>query len=320
MRPILLAALAVTGLLGGTAEAAKVDMVVPFGNLLVLSPKTPGPGGPKPYTMTNPAARWSIAQWDIPGGALSPFVTQQHDDLVTILKSHSKEASVQIIRTLAGETLRLTQTGAPLSCLTPDGTPRESDLFASPNGGAKYGVGRPGLLLPGDKIPTLTQMTRLEQSFTLSVVQGLAPTHKGCAVNQGGALIALILQTPATHPIQTLFYQMTLSRICGPGTAARVRLCNAPPTHPSWFFVKNPFGVDDVLPLAGQPFLASGETRNVSLNLLPRLIDVVKNSPPGMDHNPADWKVTGVYIGQHIWGDVTLQSTWANYRLVAVTP
>ncbi|MGC9270369.1 hypothetical protein [Acidiphilium sp.] len=182
-----------------------------------------------------------------------------------------------------------------------------------------HGIGRSGLLQSGRRNPSLGEMSQLEQSMTVSVNRGVATSDKHCVVNQGSALAALVLTDNARRPVQTLFYQLTLYRLCGSGPVARVRLCNATPQKVTWFFSQNPFGVADFLPLAGQKFLRAGEVRQLRINLLPRLRDVIAHAPKTMDHNLNHWKVGGVYIGQNIWGDVVLQSRWSGYRLVAIT-
>ncbi|MHB1305311.1 MAG: hypothetical protein ACYCZB_17915 [Acidiphilium sp.] len=306
-----------------TAHAAKTDLVAPLGHVILMTPKASSQGGPKPYGATSAAPRWNIAQWGIPGenavdGGLPPFSRRQENG-ATVLTTSSHGTSVKITRSAGNETVALSQNGAQLACLNPSGNPREADLFIQTNGGAVNGVGRAGFLRSGNNAIMLGHMKHLYQTVTTSITTRLVPTPKGCAINQAGVLTALVLQDRFAHPVQTLFYQFSFSNLCGPGTPARVRFCKSPPKRPGWFFRKNPFGVDDALPLVGQRLLQSGEARTIRLDLLPRLKTIIEHAPPGMDRDLSHWTVTGSYIGQHIWGDVVLQSKWSGYRLIAGT-
>jgi hypothetical protein len=75
--------------------------------------------------------------------------------------------------------------------------------------------------------------------------------------------------------------------------------------------------VDDWLPLLGQPFLAEGERREIAVDLLPRLRQLIASGPEEMDHDPAHWVIDSAYAGQHIWGDFRLASAWDGFQLVA---
>jgi hypothetical protein len=237
-----------------------------------------------------------------------------------ILYSHAAAASVTIIREAGTEheSVGLRQDGAVLPCVGGDGKPRESDLFIGPNVQNTPAL-KSGMLRSGDGIPTLAQMSHLFQTVTLSARYGPARTKRSCAVNQASAIIGVVLSDLVASPPQTMFYQISLNRFCGPGTAERVRLCTSAPRQPAVYFPTNPFGTDDALPLAGQPFLANGETRTVRLDLLPRLTLVLSTGPEGIDRDVSHWKIGGLYLGQHIWGDVTMETTWQDYHLVVMT-
>lgn len=307
----------------GFARAAGTDLTAPLGNAVLLKPQLAAHGAPQFYGASGKAPRWNIAQWGIPGehrpnGGLPPFRTWTWNG-VTVQTSAGDGTLVRLVHGSDGTTAQLGQNGAYLACRNPSGEPREADLFIQTNDGTANGARRPGFLSSGTTAIPLGKMTHLYQSVTLSLTASLAARPKPCAVNQSGALTAFVLQDRAAHPTQTLFYQFSFSNQCGPGTPARVRLCEAKRPAPSWFFDKNPFGVDDSIPLIGRPLLRSGETRSYHLDLLPRLLQVIAHGPHGLDRDPGHWVITGVYIGQHIWGGVVLHSTWSDYRLVAET-
>lgn len=302
----------------GSAKGKRFDLVVPMRDFVLLEPSDPGPSGPETYAATGLAPEWNIAQWNIPGGKLSPFLVH-HAGRSTILYSHAAAASVTIVRGAGAEheSARLRQDGAVLPCVDGDGKPRESDLFIGPNG--QNTPLKSGMLRSGDGMPTLAEMSGLFQTVTLSARYGLAHTKKGCAVNQAGAIIGVVLSDLVASPPQTMFYQISLNSFCGPGTAERIQLCTSAHRQPAVYFPTNPFGTDDALPLAGQPFLRNGERRTVRLDLLPRLTLVIATGPAGIDRDISHWKIGGLYLGQHIWGDVTMETTWQDFRLVVGT-
>ncbi len=302
-----------------TAQAAEIPIFSPPYDFVLLDPQSPPPpGGPFPYASTGGTPTWGISSWDIPGGKLPPFLTGPAG-MNILFTSSAAESSVKIAHTPSGLAVyQLFQNGAALPC-EEGGAPRESDLFASPNG---YGTKPPagsGLLLAPDQAPALTGLAQLVSSATVMLQYANAVPSKVCPVSQGAPLVSVILNNLTAH--QTLFYQLALSNVCGPQPRARARLCEAWGTHArsSYFFQRNPFGVDDALPAFNQPWLANNETRTISIDLLPHLIKFVANGPPKMDHNPAHWSVGSYYNGQHIWGGLTMTTTWEDVSLVAIT-
>jgi hypothetical protein len=114
-------------------------------------------------------------------------------------------------------------------------------------------------------------MQHLVFAAEVSVVEGITPRQKGCAVNQGNATLGLVLNDTTAQPAQTLFYQVQLDQLCGIQTAARSYLCHAVRADPLFFFGTNPYGAGDALPVFGPAFLRSGEVRPLHFDLLPRL-------------------------------------------------
>ncbi|MEA1673537.1 hypothetical protein [Nitrospirillum sp. BR 11163] len=317
--PLVTGALLAGLALGGAhiAQAKDVDLLAPHWDFsLRESPDPPAPQGPAAYASTVPGATWNFVAWNIPGGDLSPF-TRQTSGTKTVFSSTAREASVTVtqVKGATYATYKLTQDGTVLPCQGPDGQPRESDLFASPNDKVKPPHESIGMMADGKY--ALTDLDHLFSDTDVRIKYGNLKTTKGCAVSQGGPLISVVLNNPTSH--QTLFYQLALGMICGPQPEDRQRFCNDMVTKPrtDYFFIKDPFGVDDFLPLLGQPFLKSGERRDVRVDILPRLLKLIAEAPAGMDRRPENWRVGHYYNGQHIWGDITLESEWTTARLIA---
>jgi hypothetical protein len=316
LRPALLALLAV-GLSfasGERARSGEIDLMAPIAGLALREPPDPPRPGERPfYSETAPNPNWNVAQWNIPREKLSSFARRGG-------RFEASAPAARILATLDGAAeLALAQDGSVLPCTVADGAPREFDLFLGPNGPDLAGAGAVGWLANGAKAPALSELNRLTLHATASYGGSLAPTNKGCGVNQGGVLLALILSNPEASPPQTLFYQLHLGRVCGTGDPAHDASCRAPPQRQVYFFAQNPFGVDDYLPLAGEPWLDRDEERAVRTDVLPRLMTALAEAPPGMERDPARWRVTGFYAGQNIWGDIRLSTRWSGLRVVAET-
>lgn len=298
------------------AIAAPQDMVQPIGDIgLLAPPDPPGPGGPKFYSETGPKPNWNIAQWNIPGGALSPFQKNVSGDTTTYTASAS-EARLKIIRHGNDVQVDLAQDGTVLPCETAAGRPRESDFLLSPNGQHANFPGVPGLTIQGDAKMPLSRLSSVVFEAGLSVTEGITQQRKGCPVDQGSALLGVILTNFTKSHAQTMFYQLNFDQLCGIQPQARDKLCHAVHDKPLYFFRTNPFGVADFLPLLGMSFVHSQEQRQLDLDILPRLRIIVQNGPVGMDRDLSHWTVTGLYVGQAIWGDVTLASQWRNIHLL----
>jgi hypothetical protein len=297
------------------AQAVPQDLLVPIGNVGLLQPSSAhGPGGAKFYSWTGPAPNWRVAQWNMPGTELSPFTTATSGG-ATVYSTASQEASVTISQSNNGTEVNFAQNGTVLPCETANGKGRESDLFIAPNSDHPNAPGVPGIVAH----PVLSSLASLTISAQITVTDGLTATSKGCPVNQAGALAAVVLRNIAPGVHQTLFYQLTFSKFCGPGTVTRVKICNAIAQQPQFYFKTNPFGANDLAAPLGIAMLSSSDTRTVNVDVLPRLKMAIETGPPDVDRDLSHWVVGGFYLGQHIWGDVTMQSSWQNIHLLAAT-
>lgn len=298
------------------AVMAQVDLLQPIHNIaLKAPPDPPPPGGPKFYSWTGPDPNWSVDQWNIPDGALSPF-TAQIVDGDTVYYSSAPEASVKIIQGRQGTQIDLAQNGEVLPCMTASGNPRESDLQFGANSPPVPFPGVSGMTLHGKDNPPLSAMSSLQFRVNLAITEGVAANTNQCGVSQGSVLLGVILSDTQIHPGQTLFYKLIFDRLCGIQPEAREQLCRHEPDSPQFYFRKNPYGVSDFLPLLNMPLMSGTENREYDFDLLPRLIRVVQTAPPGSDHDLSHWVVSNVYVGQAIWGGVTLRSNWRNISLL----
>ncbi|HEV2362717.1 MAG TPA: hypothetical protein VGS12_00815 [Caulobacteraceae bacterium] len=308
-------------LCASAALAANVDLVAPWGDFALVDPTVAppsaangdiptAPAAPRTYGATGPGARWQIAQWNIPGPRLSPFQARGEGGY----EARTAEATVRVGQGPSGRQVSLSQRGASLPCLGFN-RPRESDLFIQPIKD-EQGLGRTGLTPAAAHMP-LTRMRRLMVIATVSASGGPSPVQKGCQASRGSGMIAVSLTNRASG--QTFFYQLVINQVCSPENRGGYPDCMPWLHKPSYWSRKNPFGVADTLPLLGRPYLRDGETRDLRLDILPRLKRFIEQGPPGIDTNLGDWQFGGAYIGQHIFGDVDLTTTWAGYRLVAVT-
>ena len=297
------------------APAGGLDLLSPIGGVGLLYPQPPLHSQPKFYAWTAPGPNWRIAQWNIPGGELSPFTSSQSGG-ATIYSSISAEASVTIIQSGAGTEVDLAQTGTVLPCETASGKPRESDLFVTPNPAHPSPPGVPGLTLSGKNSPALAAMASLRLTATLSIVEGSNMPATGCSVNQAGTLVGIVLSDTANAQPQTMFYQLAFSKLCGQGSAGWQAQCANIPAQMAYYAETNPYGAVDFFPTLGQSLMRGSEARPIDVDLLPRLDAAIESGPAGIDNNPAHWVIGGVYFGQHIWGDTALRSHWRNLHLV----
>jgi hypothetical protein len=309
------AAASLLGIAAASAESRSL-FKPPFDFSIRDSREPPAPGGPRPYTATGPKSAWSVIAWNIPNGNLPPF-QRSEIGADTVFVSYAAEARVQVEQQPDGQaSYSFSQDGAALPCNTSEGKPRESDLFAHPN--TAHNEFETNAYLAKIGSVKIGDLTGLISVATLSYSAQLSVPHRECPVAQGAAVIALILRDFVDR--QTLFYQMELSQACGLQPETRAERCEglAKTPRPNFFDRKTPFGIDDPLPLHGQPFLADGETRKLSIDLLPRVKAAIAAGPEGMSRDPSHWTVTGYYNGQIIFGALRMETTWANVSLIAV--
>ncbi len=294
------------------AQPGETALLPPFRHFALRSPEYPPPPGlPDLYAATGSEPDWQIVQWNIPGERLAPFFEDRVGNHL-VLKALSPEATVQIIQKENRRTVELAQDGAVLPCNDAHGAPRESDLFLQPNYSEFGENGR------RKKTVRLSELRSLILTATVSIRYRMIDRPKGCVVNQGNAIIAVVLNNLTQNPTQTLFYQLGLNQPCGLGPGPRMRLCEAGTRVPHFFAIRNPFGLDDSLPLLGLPYVTGERPRSIVIDLLPRVRQLIVSGPAKMDRNPSHWVVNSAYAGQHILGDFRLSSIWDQFQIEAV--
>jgi hypothetical protein len=136
----------------------------------------------------------------------------------------------------------------------------------------------------------------------------------------------------ATRPAQTLFYDLAayFTRCFASDPAAT---CDAQYETPVKYFYFDGTGAnashdasgrithqtfgyaDDFHSTYGQPFMVPGPEQSYAINIVPPVEDVIAKGPNGMDHDPAHWRLAGIYYGNHIWGNVGISSEWKNFNV-----
>lgn len=163
-------------------------------------------------------------------------------------------------------------------------------------------------------------MDHLSLSVHVAMVGGIAGHPKGCKVNLGSVIIGVIFRDIAVQPSQSIFYQFALGRVCGTNVKVPLKPCLPDPGQQVVYADSNPFGNDDYLPLLHEPWLSNGHARDIEVDLLPRIKEAIATRYRGnIDRDLSHWVVGEVYPGQHIWGDVSMVSTWSNFHLFAET-
>ncbi len=315
-RWVNLVTIILVSLVGPSAWAESFELVRPFGDFALMEPALPPPtGGPFPYAATGSAPGWSIAQWNIPDGKLPTF-SENDTTSGKAFQSSAAEAAIHVEKTPGGVILSLSQDGSVLPCLWPStGRPRESDLLFAPQKPSRA----PGYGAFSEKaadLPGLTGLSHLWLTMTVSMHGTESHQQNGCAVNKGSVIFALVLNNGPAH--QTLFYQLALGFVCLPERTAQA--CGPNMDKAAFFSSKNPFGIDDKLPLFGTNWLGQDEPRTIHVDLLPRLLDLIRHGPAGMQNDNNSWRLDGLYAGQAIWGGTTIQTRWRDVSLVATTP
>ncbi len=277
---------------------------------------------------TGAGANWNVLSWgQQPGVNWKPFsitnpsATEELDTSSTLATAiDPMSVSFQSNpATGAWTSTTLAQT-ATTFCGT---VPQEFDFFLQPNDPTFVPSNPSGILsvngYPTGSIPTLDQITDINFQGTMTVVAASQSTSSfECGVNQSQVIPSLILSSTTG---QTLFYQLELALECYPGTLPGAGCVSGPPTE---FFCQGtePYCIGDPITSYGHSLLNQGDSITMGgINLAPRLRALISGgSPDGlMDKNPADWKITDMYIGQSGWGRANLETQWSGEFLAQLT-
>jgi hypothetical protein len=137
---------------------------------------------------------------------------------------------------------------------------------------------------------------------------------KGCKVSSGQLLAALVLRNNYTTPVQIFFYQLSLFRF---NTSTAATGWWAPGVLRGGGRTKR-FGFRDGLSSFDQAAPSVGTPASYDFDLLPRLREIITKGEHGLDTDVDHWQLRSAYFGQHIWGDVSVSSTWDKIQMRAV--
>jgi hypothetical protein len=277
---------------------------------------------------TGSGANWNVLSWGQQSGVnWKPFVITNPSSTETQYASSTLATaydpmSVTFQSNPASGTWTSTTLGQTATTYC-GSTPQEFDFFLQPNGPGFVQTNPSGILpasgYPTGAIPTLGQITAIDFQGTVTVVAASQSTSSfECGVNQSQVIPSLIFNSTTG---QTLFYQLEVALECYPGTLPGQGCVSGPPSE---FFCQGtePYCIGDPITSYGHNLLNQGDSITMTgINLAPRLKALISGgSPDGlMDTNPADWRLTDMYIGQSGWGRANLETQWSGQFLFQLT-
>ena len=256
-------------------------------------------------TVTNPT--WQLAQWSNPQpiGGSRRFTADQTSWTVTSGSDPATNAATVFYYSPYNgygltQNIQTTNASKPnyLSCS------KETDLFLSPNGRYNtYGTSTPAARNMGYSAPVGT-LTMLNVQFSLSVASESVSTA-ACSSSYVYYVYGLTLNNTSNG--QALFYQILIRDSRGfDNIAGQVGCPGYPSGNPATFCVTTTTSF-----LFGNTMQsANGQAVQSVWNLLPGLVAYIKQGQVGMDPNPNNWIVTGMYMGQGGIGDFLAGSSW----------
>jgi len=319
--------IAITTSFIASAHAAETPIFSPPSDLWIASKDKSQ--GVKYYGPTASAGRWYAAQWQNPGSDLPPFHAEKTSTGMTSYKTASPQASVEMTKSGDGAIFTLSQNGQSLPCELHNinGPHWEFDLFVSTS---------PGSVNPKIATALATQqnglgdLIALRHDIDLEIANEWPPRPRTeCIANQSNLLTAFVLHNAIANPPQTLFYQLALGTLCAPGPG--IKQCEASRNKAAFFFtgtenrskagaiIGRTYGYRDVISSYGQHPLQSHERATFSIDILPRLKQVIGSGENGLDPEPSHWRLMNAYFGQSIWGNIGVTSQWSHYGLSAET-
>ncbi len=278
-------------------------------------------GRPARYNATLPTANWNLAPQGQPGdfGAItystpSPGVQQWSET--------NGWASADFTLNQGAYVVTLHQDGTQATCVDPtSGTPAEHDYFIQPDSNAINSNFYASTL----NFPTLGQLSSFMVSGQVTMTQLSRPdATSSCTANHASINYGVTLTDNAVTPVQMFWYAIKLGSVCEPATAAAddpqylncMSSLRNPVSVEYWTGAEPPsahvtgsiinFAVSD---LSG-PILSAPGTLNLSVDLLPRISGYITAGQYGIDTDLSHWKIDGVNMGQELWGDVLLETTW----------
>ncbi len=224
--------------------------------------------------------------------------------------------------------------------------PLENNLGMSPNKISFQGSPVAAVDITAD----LGSLEHIYQSLTiepgqvqiLDMQQPATPT----TVTQASYYFAVVLTNQAKKGnFQTLFYQVMLGHFHVQGNSQTGTVINKMPQG-FWFctgvnpqfpppYLAKTYGYTDVIDSFNLPDASStakitypkktnlwavcqpaASITYTNVDLLPQIKTIIADGAQyGVDQTLSDWKLTGAYLGQAIWGHVNAKSTWSDFAL-----
>jgi hypothetical protein len=247
------------------------------------------------YGPSSPNAVWHLAQWNNPGGNVPAF------------KNNIATSPTLGVEILSPGSYSIRQTTPGLTCNLA-GDAGEYDAFLQPISG-------PYAAFPQatSTKPFLSTITSLNENVTVKPVS-FSYLDFGCPVTQYNNLLALQLINGTSH--QVFYYQLILSTQRNGQTLTH--------QQPYWWWPGTPgngltrFGLDDRIDSTfGKPTATVGVATTYSLDVYPRLKEIITSGSYGMDTDLSHWRINNLYIGSGAWGHITATTEWSNYSLTA---
>lgn len=239
------------------------------------------------YGQARNSAAWHVSQWNNPMGDVPDFLDGRTSN--GALAIDVREAPLEFT---------ITQNSKALRC--EDGLgPREFDGLIGTNTKQNNPNSRSAKLRYNEE-KTLDDFGELVQKISMRV--GRAEVlDNSCKTSKAVSLVAIVLDNTVNR--STLFLQIILYAL------------NADPKEFWWAVGKNGnrFGYNFVR----YRVAADNAENRYSEDLLPKIIQLIKLNKVGMDPEPRNWKVSGAYFGNAVYGHVTLSTTWSQYSLEA---
>ena len=260
------------------------------------------------YGPTDPSAKWNIAQWASPTEDLPTFEPGSCAP-GACFESENSALSVSVERP-EGEPLKYSfwQSGSELACTGPQNQPKEFDLFAASNNTA---LG-PDYPFAVDRTFTLDQLSELRHRIVVTPLE--LHMENECPVTRGQLITAVVMRNDVAKPAQIFFYQLRL-------------FSQPPPRRTLWWWQGDErrnkqgevtllaYGFGDNPSSFGETSANLGEEKEIDIDLLPRLSELITSGLHDIDPDLSHWRVTATYHGQTIWGAVQLGSKWSGFEL-----
>lgn len=261
----------------------------------------PSGGGSMLYGCSDPAATWTVTQWSQPDSDLGKFAAfaciSGH---VNCQRAWSKPLSATLYSTNGTPHILLAENGATLPCYPGNGSPSgyELDNLAESINSSTYRR-HPSAILSRANLGTLA--SSLTVHATVTPVIGAVNAVNRCKIARGNLLIAVTFNSSTG---QTLFDQISIGQV-------NVSIGSG------FFSNSNPFGYREVLTNLGYSAksISWNSASTLNLNVLSRIKTIISGARNGMDANVAHWSTGGIYVGQFVYGGVSMSSDWSNVSL-----